>query len=134
MIVEIARRSMLGLGFAAIITFATLTVMTIQDVQVPISTVWKNMSGSMAMGLYFGIASLIFDLEEWSPLKKTTIHFLISIIIWLPLAIWIGWIPLKLEYILIGVGMFIITYLVFWYGSYLYFKRIETEMNDSVRK
>ncbi|NEU30732.1 DUF3021 domain-containing protein [bacterium LRH843] len=134
MIVEIIRRSMLGLGFTAIFTFAILTVMTLQDVQVPVSTVWKNMLGSMVMGVYFGSSSLIFDIEKWSPLKKTTIHFLISILIWLPLAIGMGWLPLELIYILVGIGVFVVTYLLFWYGSYFYFKRIENEMNHSVKK
>ena len=134
MIVEIVRRSIIGLGFSAIITFAILTVMTVQDVEVPISVIWKNILGGMVMGIYFGGASLIFDIEEWSPLKKTAIHFLISIIIWLPLAIWMGWVPFEFVTILIGIGIFIVVYLLFWYGSYLYFKRIENEMNHSVKK
>lgn len=134
MIVEIVRRSLIGLGFTAIFTFAILTVMTLKDVQVPISIVWKNTLGGMVMGVYFGSASLIFDIEKWSPLKKTAIHFLISIIIWLPLAIWMGWLPLELVSILAGIGIFIVVYLLFWYGSYLYFKRIENEMNQSVKK
>lgn len=134
MLVEMIRRSMLGLGFSAIFVFVALTIMTLQDVQVPIFIVWKNTLGGMAMGIYFGIASLIFDNEEWSPLKKTIIHFLLSIFIWVPLAIWMGWVPLELVAILIGIGVFIMTYLLFWYGSYLYFKRIENEMNNCVKK
>ncbi|WP_428910038.1 DUF3021 domain-containing protein [Niallia sp. Krafla_26] len=134
MIVEMVRRSMLGLGFAAIFTFAILTVMMLQDVQVSIPIVWKNMLGSMVMGIYFGCASLIFDIEDWSPLKRTVVHFLISVITWLALAIYMGWVPFELSTILIGIGIFIVVYLLFWYGSYLYFKRIENEMNNSVKK
>lgn len=128
------RRSLLGLGFTAIFTFVILTVMTVQEVEVSVSIVWKNMLGSMVMGIYFGCASLIFDHEEWSPLKKTMTHFLISIIVWLPLAIWLGWLPFQWVTILIGIGIFIIMYVLFWYGTYLYFKKIETEMNHSVKK
>lgn len=134
MIVEMARRSLIGLGYTAILTFVILTIMTLQDIQVPVPTIWKNMSGSMIMGIYFGSASLILDLEEWSPMKKTAVHFLISILIWLPLALWMGWLPLELAPILFGIGMFVIVYLLFWYGSYWYFKRIENQMNHSVKK
>ncbi|WP_338470729.1 DUF3021 domain-containing protein [Niallia sp. XMNu-256] len=134
MIIEMMRRSLLGLGFTAIFTFVILTVMTVQEVEVSVSIVWKNMLGSMVMGIYFGCASLIFDHEEWSPLKKTMTHFLISIIVWLPLAIWLGWLPFQWVTILIGIGIFIIMYVLFWYGTYLYFKKIETEMNHSVKK
>ncbi|MEK3937620.1 DUF3021 domain-containing protein [Sporosarcina sp. FSL W7-1349] len=134
MIVEVARRSLIGLGYTAIITFSILTAMMFQDVQVPISEIWRNTLGGMAMGIYFGGASLIFEIEEWSPLKKTAFHYLISIIIWLPLGIWMGWLPLQLVPILIGIGTFSVVYLLFWYGSYLYFKRMENEMNHSVKK
>jgi len=134
MIVEMIRRSMFGLGFSAIFTFAILTIMMMQDIQAPIPIVWKNMLGGMIMGVYFGSASLIFDLEKWSPLKKTVIHFIISIIVWLPIAMWIGWLPMELIPILTGIISFLVMYLLFWYGSYLYFKRIENEMNHSVKK
>lgn len=134
MIFEAMRRSLIGLGFTAIFTFIILTGMTLQDVQIPISTVWQNMLGSMVMGIYFGSASLIFDIEEWSPLKKTAIHFLISITVWLPLAIWMGWLPSEVITILIGIAIFIVVYLLFWSGAYLYFKRIENEMNHSVKR
>src|SRR5690554_2616719 len=134
MMAEVMRRSMLGLGFAAIITFIVLTVLMVQDVEVPVSIIWKNMLGSMIMGLCFGGASFIFDLEEWSPLKRTILHFFISIFVWIPLAMWIGWVPLKISSILIGIGTFILTYVVFWYVFYLYFKRIEEEMNHTVKR
>ena len=134
MIAEMMRRSLLGLGFTAIITFAFLTVMTVQDIEVPVSIIWKNMLGSMVMGIYFGCASLIFDREKWSPLKRTVIHFLLSVIVWLPLAIWMGWVPFEFLTILIGIVTFIIAYLLFWYGSYLYFKKIENEMNHSIKR
>lgn len=134
MVVELIRRSLIGLGYSAILTFVILAIMTYQDVQVPVSVIWKNTTGGMVMGIYFGCASLIFEREEWSPLKKTIIHFLLSIAIWLPLAFWMGWVPLQLTSILIGIGSFIVVYLLFWFGSYWYFKRIENEMNHSVRK
>lgn len=134
MMAEVMRRSILGLGFAAIITFIVLTVLMVQDVEVPVSIIWKNMLGSMIMGIYFGGASFIFDLEEWSPLKRTILHFFISIFVWIPLAMWIGWVPLKISSILIGIGTFILTYVVFWYVFYLYFKRIEEEMNHTVKR
>ena len=134
MILEVLRRSMLGLGFSALFTFAILTVIVLQDVQVSIPIVWKNMLGSMMMGIYFGCASLIFEMEKWSPLKKTVLHFLISILVWLPLAVYMGWVPFEVTTIFIGLGIFLVIYLLFWYGFYFYFKMIEKDMNNSVKK
>ena len=133
MIVEMIRRSIFTLGFTAIITFVFLTVMVIQDMQVPVATIWENMLGSMVMAIYFGASSLLFEME-WSPLKQTVIHFLLSIGIWLPIALFIGWLPLAPLPILLGIGIFIVVYLLFWYGSYVYFKKVENEMNNSVKR
>ncbi|TXC89385.1 DUF3021 domain-containing protein [Metabacillus litoralis] len=83
---------------------------------------------------YFGSASLLFDIDSWSPLKQTVIHFLISITVWLPLAIFIGWLPLEPSPLLLGIGSFVIVYVLFWYGIQTYFKKIAKEMNNSVKK
>lgn len=134
MVVELARRSLLGLGFTAIFTFAALTAMMMQDLQVPVPIIWKNMLGSMIMAIYFGSSSLLFDIEEWSPLKQTSIHFVLSLLLWLPLAVWMEWLPLKLYPVLAGVGSFILVYLIFWVSFFLYFKKLEKEMNNSMKK
>src|SRR5690606_40442451 len=78
LVIEVLKRSMTGLGIATIITFSFFTIMVIQDIQVPTFIIWKNMLGAIVMGLYFGNASLLFEIEKWSPLKQTVIHFLRS--------------------------------------------------------
>ncbi|WP_035666057.1 DUF3021 domain-containing protein [Halalkalibacter akibai] len=132
--IEAVRRSILGLGFSAVFTFVALTIMMLQDVQVSVSIIWMNMLGSMVMGIYFGVSSMIFDVDHWSPLKQTTIHFLLSISVWLPLAMLIGWLPFNVIPIIVGIGSFIVVYVIFWSGSYFYFKRLEHEMNQSVKR
>ncbi|MBD8070668.1 DUF3021 domain-containing protein [Bacillus sp. PS06] len=134
MIVEMIRRSFIGLGFTAIFTFAILTFMMVRDVQASVSVVWLNMLGSMVMGIYFGSSSLIFETENWSPLKQTIVHFVVSLLVWFPLAMFMKWLPLELLPILLGIGIFIAIYLVFWFGSYVYFKYVASEMNHSLRK
>lgn len=52
MLMELIKRSFIGLGFAAIITFVFLTWMTIEQIDVPVGVIWKNMLGSMIMGIY----------------------------------------------------------------------------------
>ncbi|MBM7604893.1 hypothetical protein JOC75_002897 [Metabacillus crassostreae] len=134
MIIEGLRRSFFGLGFSAFFIFIALTIMMLQGIEASVPIIWSNMLGSIVMGIYFGSASLIFDIETWSPLKQTIIHFLFSIMIWLPLAIFIGWLPLEPLPLTLGIGSFVIVYLIFWYGIQMYFKRLEKEMNNSVKK
>jgi phosphatidylserine synthase len=132
--VDALRRSFIGLGFTAIFTFAALTFLMMQDIQAPVTEIWKNMLGSMVMGVYFGAASKLFDNDEWSPLKQTAVHFFLSLSIWFPLALYIGWLPFHLLPIIMGIGIFIVVYLIFWFTFYAYFKRLENEMNNTVRR
>lgn len=134
MFVEIVRRSLIGLGFTALITFAFLTVMKIQEMQVPVSVIWENMFGSVLMGIYFGVSSLIFEVEKWSPLKQTITHFFLSIFIWLPIGLWMGWVPVDGLAILLGIGFFTLVYVVFWISAYFYFRRMTNDMNKWIKK
>ncbi|GEL78448.1 DUF3021 domain-containing protein [Tenuibacillus multivorans] len=132
MFFEAMRRSIVGLGFAAIVTFVALTIMMVIEFEATVPEVWKNMLGSMLIGVFFGVASLIFENESWSPLKHTVIHFILSIGIWLPLALFLGWVPIGVWPILIAIGMFIVFYSLFWLGARLYFIKQEKEMNEKI--
>ncbi|MDT8860140.1 DUF3021 domain-containing protein [Alkalihalobacillus sp. MEB130] len=133
MIMETLKRIFIGLGFSAVLIFGTVTVLMLSNTEVPVLILWNNMLGSMIMGAYFGVASLLFEIENWSPLKQTTIHFLLSISLWLMLAITIGWLPLTLMALLVSIATFIAVYLIFWSSYYYYFKWQEKEMNGSVK-
>ncbi|RIW32043.1 DUF3021 domain-containing protein [Bacillus salacetis] len=132
--IDVLRRSLIGLGFTALFTFTALTILKLQDIDAAVSDIWLSMLGSMVMGIYFGASSKLFEVDQWSPLKQTSIHFVISIFIWFPLALYIGWLPFNLIPIVVGIGGFIVVYLIFWFAFYTYFKKVESEMNDSVKR
>ncbi|TFB13473.1 DUF3021 domain-containing protein [Filobacillus milosensis] len=134
MINEALKRSFIGLGFAAIVTFIALTIMMMTGSEQTVATIWENMLGSMLVGVYFGVASLIFEKETWSPLKQTTIHFLVSISIWLPIAFYLGWVPMGVVPLLIAITLFVVSYAMFWLGTRMYFLKLEKEMNRTVSK
>ena len=131
---KIAERSFVGIGFAGLITFVFLTVMTLNQIDVAVSVIWANMLGSMIIGVYFGAASLIFEIEKWSPLKQTVVHFILSVIVYFPVAISIGWIPFKITTLIIGLGIFIVTYTCFWLGISWYLRKTTESLNHSVKK
>src|SRR5690625_5424690 len=94
MLRKVANRSFMGLGLAYLITFIALTALIVQEIEMTVVEVWIYMLGSMILGVYFGVASLIFEIEKWSPLKQLAVHFVLSVILWLLIAIFIaGWIP-----------------------------------------
>lgn len=134
MIIEMIKRIHIGFGYSAIITFVILSFMVINDIEVSIFTIWLNLLASMVMGGYFGIGSFIFENENWSPLKKTIMHFSLSIVIYYLIAIPVGWVPFTAVAMLTSGAVFIVTYLIFWFASNMYFKRIELSLNNYLKK
>lgn len=134
MIIEILKRSMIGVAFGGIATFIALTIMKFNHIDGTISEVWMHMLASFIIGIYFGLSSFIYEHDKWSPLKKMVIHFSFSIIVYFTVALTVGWIPFNFLSILIGILLFIISYSIYWTGFYLYFKKMEDTMNKHLKK
>nr|WP_289039556.1 DUF3021 domain-containing protein [uncultured Allobacillus sp.] len=131
---EAFKRSFVGMAFAALISFIFITVLLITETESTILDIWKGMFGSLIMGIYFGSASLIFDNEKWSPLKQTMIHFFLSVTVWLPLALLLGWVPVGIIPIVIGLVSFVIIYTVFWFVLQSYFSKVEKDLNEQIKR
>ncbi|WLD92549.1 DUF3021 domain-containing protein [Alkalihalobacillus sp. AL-G] len=132
MVFEVLRRAIIGIGFGGLITFCMLTVLKIQQITVSLDEVWANMLGSLVVGIYFGIGSLIFDQEDWSPLRQIVIHLTLSLIVFFPIALLTGWVPAEPLPIIICLITFLIIYAIFWFSIRWYFKRMEESMNKSI--
>lgn len=134
MILEILRRSMLGVAYGSIFTFIVLTIMKINAFEATVSEIWMHMAASILLGVYFGISSLIFGGSDSSLIKKSIIHFLLSYSVWLIIAGRVGWVPLSVTAILWSSLAFILLYVLNGLGWYLYFKRVEAMLNDQLKK
>ena len=134
MMAEALKRSLGCMAFAALITSIFITVLLITETESTILDIWKGMFGSLIMGIYFGSASLIFDNEKWSPLKQTIIHFFLSVTVWLPLALLLGWVPVGIIPIVMGLVGFVFIYTVFWFVLRSYFSKVEKDLNEHLKK
>lgn len=132
--IEILRRMMSGVAWGAIFTFVALSFLMFYDINPPVSTIWLYMLASFVLGIYFGLASFIFEREEWSPLQKTIVHFSLSITVYFIIAIPIGWIIFKPLSIIITFFIFILTYLLFYFSFHFYYKKVEASLNESLHK
>src|SRR5699024_3537792 len=119
---EIIKRTIYGIAYGGIVTLFALTVLMIIDITPPISTVWLNSTIGFLLGIYFGLASFIFEVENWSPLKRTMIHYIFSIIVYFAFALSAGWIPLSIGPVLLSIIVFTLIYTIFWISFQLYFK------------
>lgn len=66
------------------------------------------------MGFVTAMSSRIFVIESWSITKKTVVHFLVTYLVFTPLAILAGWFPLEINFLISYSLSFIIVYIIEW--------------------
>src|SRR5699024_6297043 len=95
MIFEVIKRMFNGIAWSCLMTFSTLSILLIDDVERDVYTIWLYMGSSMMIGIYYRISSFIFTLEKWSPLNITLVHFFLSFAVYLVIALTVGWVPIQ---------------------------------------
>ena len=129
---EILKRAMYGIAYGGIYTFIALTILMILQITPPIFQTWLYMLAGLVLGVYFAVASFIFEVETWSPLKKTVIHFALSIVLYFMIALSVGWIPFTFTAIIIAIFIFTAIYSMYWFGYLIYYKRVEDSLNKNL--
>jgi|LGVE01.1.fsa_nt_gb predicted MFS family arabinose efflux permease len=66
------------------------------------------------LGVGFGFGSLIFEMENWSILKQTIVHFIIITIVLFPIAYFGEWTDHTIVGILIYCGIAAVVYLIIY--------------------
>lgn len=134
MILQLWKNIVTGVAWGGFITFIALTILVITDTETTVFTIWLYMSGSLFLGIYFGCAAFIFFIVGWSPLKKTAIHFIVSLSVYFTLALPMGWVPLNWIAISSSTIIFIIIYILFWIGYNLYYRNMTDSLNESLEE
>jgi hypothetical protein len=84
---------------------------------------------SIGMGFAFAFGSAIFEVDNWSMAKQTTLHFLLTSVVFLPCAVLARWVEPKLLSILVYFLIFILVYIVIWIIQYLTWKDRIAKLN-----
>lgn len=134
MIKEIIKRVLFGVACGGIVTFIAVTILMIKDIEISPTMMWFQMLGSFIVGIYFGISSFIFENDNWSMLKQICVHFPLSFIVFLGIALPLEWIPLSVWAVLVSILMFMFYYGMFWSGFWLYYKIQAKKLNDELNK
>ena len=86
------------------------------------------------MGATFATSSIIFEIDNWSLLKQTILHFVpISVLMYI-VGFFCGWFPHTVASTLIWFGVFIVVYIIFWLSFFFYYRKKTKEINDSLKK
>lgn len=134
MVDRVINKAAFGLGMAMIYSLLFLWIGYVKGVEtVEMKTLIMYLVTANIVGLIFSFASFIFEKEEWSIVKQTSIHFIILLGTFLPTAIWIGWVPNRFGAILVCIGSFIMIYFIIWLVMTLYWKRKIEKLNYQLK-
>ncbi len=123
-----------GLGIAMVYSLLFLWIGYVNGMEtVETKTLIAYLVTANIIGLIFSFASFVFEKEEWSILKQTSIHFIVLLGTFLPTAILIGWVPNRFGPILVCIGIFIFIYFIIWFIMTLYWKRKIKKINHHLR-
>lgn len=86
------------------------------------------------IGLLFSLGAIIFEVENWSLLKRTIINFFIYYLGFTPLAILAGWFPLNIYYLISFTITFILIYIIMWLVNVAISRHQINEINKRIKE
>lgn len=135
----------LGLAISTVITIViSLTVgdgryyavvpALVNDMGSEINAVIVQAVLSMVYGAAWAGASIVWDADQWSVLKMTLVHLIVTSCATFPIAYLARWMPHNLAGILLYFGIFIGIYLIIWVSQYSAMKKRIQEMNEKISR
>lgn len=88
---------------------------------------------SLLVGAVCGGSSIIWDIEKWSLLKQTIIHFMVIVIPFFGVGYIMNWMPHYLYGALGYIGGFIVVYIIMWFSLYFSIKEKIKKMNKQLQ-
>lgn len=84
------------------------------------------------IGLSFAATTVIFEMDRWSILAQTSLHFAINTVVMYAAGFLCGWFPHTVGSTLIWLGVFIAVYFIFWLCFTMYYKKKTKEINKAL--
>lgn len=105
----------------------------IQDCGSEINAVALQALLSLLYGAVFSGASVIWEREDWSPLKQTVLHLLVCSAATFPVAYTSRWMSRSVPGILLYAGIFFAIYASIWCWQYFSIRKKIIQMNRAIR-
>lgn len=85
------------------------------------------------IGITFAGSTVIFEMDRWSLLAQTLLHFIITSIVMFIAGFLCGWFPHTGKSIVVWFVVFIVIYIIMWASFTLYYRRKTNEINESLK-
>ena len=89
---------------------------------------------SILYGAMFGGMSIIWELENWSILKQTIVHFSVVSVVTLPVAYITEWMEHSVKGAVIYFAIFAISYAFIWFGQYMAMRKRIADVNEKMKE
>lgn len=86
------------------------------------------------IGILFSMTNKIFTDTDWNITKQTSVHFVVTLLAFTPLAILAGWFTITIDNFIFFLFIFVIIYLSVWLSSYYQNKQTITKINNKLSK
>ncbi|MCZ2259311.1 DUF3021 domain-containing protein [Sporosarcina sp. G11-34] len=129
-------RSMIGIFFGAFIAVVLTNSLVYFGSQEVLDgeLFMKNSLGSIFCGWFFTVGPLYFENTNLRLSQQTGLHFITVVVLYFILAFGIGWVPFTVKSFLLALGLFVMTYLIFWTSFYLYFRNQAKKLNAELQE
>lgn len=84
------------------------------------------------LGVFLGAFSMVWNLEHWSLLRRTVVHFFMTFIMVTTVSGYMGWISFSVREFLIFLLIFLLVYLVIWIAIWLSISYTLKKLNKSL--
>ena len=84
------------------------------------------------IGVTFAGTTVIFEMDRWSLVAQTALHFVITSVVMFFAGFFCGWFPHTVGSTLIWFGVFIIVYVIMWVSFTLYYRKKTREINQAL--
>lgn len=84
------------------------------------------------IGLCFAATTVIFEMDSWSIIAQTALHFVINSIVMYVSGFLCGWFPHTLGSTLIWFGVFVVVYIIIWICFTMYYRKKIKEINKAL--
>lgn len=86
------------------------------------------------IGTTFASSTVIFELDNWSLLAQTVLHFVITSVVMYISGFLCGWFPHTTSSTILWFVIFIIIYVIMWISFTIYYRKKTESINESLKK
>lgn len=86
------------------------------------------------IGISFAAGTVIFEIDSWSIVGQTALHFVINSVVMFFAGFFCGWFPHTVKSTIIWFAVFIVVYIIIWFCFTMYYKKKTRELNEVIQK